>query len=105
MKNLQLFKRGIIHSFGVFVYIFLVVSFMNQASTWFGEDDREIITPIAIMLLFVFSALVTSGLVLAKPIMLYLDGLKKEALKLLLFTGLGLFVFMIIVFLILLFFK
>lgn len=105
MKNLQLFKRGIIHSFGVFVYIFLVVSFMNQASTWFGEDDQGIITPIAIMLLFVFSALVTSGLVLGKPIMLYLDGLKKEALKLLLFTGLGLFVFMIIVFLILLFFK
>lgn len=105
MKNLQLFKRGIIHSFGVFVYIFLVVSFMNQASTWFGEDDREIITPIAMIMLFLFSALVTGSLVLAKPILLYIDGFKKEALRLFFFTGLGLFVLMIIIFLILLFFK
>lgn len=105
MKNSTLVKRGFIHSFGVFAYIFLVASFMNQASTWFGEDDQGIITPIAVILLFVFSALVTSGLVLGKPIMLYLDGLKKEAVKLLLFTGLGLFVFMALVFVTLLILK
>jgi len=105
MKNSTLIKRGAIHAFGVLAYVSLLVTFMNQASNWFGENDHGVITPIAVILLFVFSALVTSGLVLGKPIMLYLDGLKKEAVKLLIFTGLGLFVFMSLVFVILLILK
>lgn len=101
MKNQTLAKWGFTHAFGVLVYISLVATFMERANSWFGEADKSIVTPMAALMLFVFSALVTSGLVLGKPIMLYLDGKKKEAVKLLFFTGVGLFVFMLLTFFVL----
>jgi hypothetical protein len=105
MKNQTLAKWGIIHAFGVLVYVSLIATFMSNGSKWFGEADQAIVTPIAALLLFVFSALVTSGLVLGKPIMLYLDGHKKEAVKLLFFTGMGLFIFLLLAFFALLLMK
>ena len=39
------------------------------------------------LMLFVFSALLTGYLVLGKPIMMYVDGQKKEAVRLLFYTG------------------
>jgi len=105
MKNSTLARRGIAQAFGVLVYIFLLATFFNRASDWFGEADQEIIAPVAALMLFVFSALVTGGLVLGKPLMLYFDGQKKEGAKLLFFTGIGLFVFMTITFVVLLILK
>ena len=105
MKNSTLVKWGLIHAFGVFTYAFLIAVFMNKANGWFGGADKSIVTPMAALMLFIFSALVTGGLVLGKPLMLYLDGHKKEGIKLLLFTGAGLFVFMSLTFLILLIMK
>jgi hypothetical protein len=49
-------------------------------------------------MLFIFSALLTGSLVLARPIMLYIDGQKKDAIKLFLFTGLSIFILTIIAF-------
>lgn len=105
MKNYKLIKWGIVHALGVLAYIVLLALFMNNANNWFGEDDRGILAPIAMLLLFILSALVTSSLVLAKPIMLYIDGKKKEAIKLLFFTGFSIFVLVLIVFSIFLFLK
>jgi len=102
MTNSSLFKRGMLHAFAVLVYVFLLVFFISNISKWFGANDQGIIAPIAALMLFVLSALVTGGLVLAKPIMLYIDKQKKEALKLLFFTGLGIFILLIVIFLILL---
>ena len=98
MKNLTLIKRGAIHAFGVLFYAFLLAIFFNYANDWFGKADQKIITPVAALMLFVFSALLTGGLVLGKPITLYIDGYKKEGVKLLFFTGVSLFIFTIIVF-------
>jgi len=105
MKNSTLIKWGSVHAFGVFVYIFLLATFFSQASNWFGKADQKIITPVAALMLFVFSALVVGGLVLGKPVMLYLDGYKKEGVKLLFFTGIGLFVLMTLAFTVLLIMK
>lgn len=96
MKNSKLIKWGITHSLGVLAYIALLAIFMDNASHWFGEEDKKIITPIIVLLLFVFSALVTGALVLAKPIMLYIDGHKKEAVRLLFYTGLSIFVLILL---------
>ena len=104
MKNSTLAKLGAIYSLGVVAYIFLVALFMNNASKWFGEEDG-FFAPVAALTLFVFSALVTGGLVLGKPIMLYLDGQKKDGLKLLLSIGLGLFVYMLLIFVAIIAFK
>lgn len=105
MKNSKLVKWGVIHSLGVLSYIVLLSLFMSNASSWFGEEDKEIITPIVILLLLVFSALVTGGLVLAKPLMLYVDGKKKEGVKLLFYTGLSIFVLILLASLVLLISK
>jgi hypothetical protein len=105
VKNSILARWGITHALGVLAYIFLLVIFFNQANDWFGKTDQKIITPVAALMLFVFSALVTGGLVLGKPFMLYLDGRKKEGVKLLFFTGISMFVLMSLVFIVLLIMK
>lgn len=98
MKNLTLVKWGAANAFGVLFYVFLLATFFNNANSWFGKTDQQIVTPVAALMLFIFSALVTGGLVLGKPLMLYIDGYKKEGVKLLFFTGVGLFIFMILAF-------
>lgn len=105
MKNSILAKWGALNAFGVFIYVFLLTSFISQANNWFGKEDKDIVTPMAALMLFVFSALVTGGLVLGRPIMLFLDGHRKESVKLLFFTGACLFVFMSLTFLTLLLMK
>jgi hypothetical protein len=105
MKNSTLIRWGATHAIGVLIYIFLLAVFFNGANDWFGKADKNIITPVAALMLFVFSALVTGGLVLGKPIMLYLDGQKKEGVKLLFFTGIGIFILMSLVFTVLLIMK
>ena len=104
MKNSKLRIIAILDSLGVAAYVFLVSLIMNYGSKIFGEKDSAI-TPVAVLLLFVLSALVTSGLVLGRPIMLYLDGQKKEGVKLLFYTGLSLFVLLMLVFSIMILIK
>ena len=99
MKNSKLMMLAILDSLGVVAYVSLVSLIMSHGSKIFGEKDTAI-TPVAVLLLFVLSALVTSGLVLGRPIMLYLDGQKKEGVRLLIYTGLSLFVLLIMVLLI-----
>jgi hypothetical protein len=105
MKNSIISKWAVINAFGVFIYVFLLTSFISQASNWFGKTDQNIITPMAALMLFVFSALVTGGLVLGRPIMLFLDGHRKDSVKLLFFTGAYLFIFMFLTFITLLIIK
>jgi len=68
-------------------YILLVVLFFNYAERYFGsKPDPKFLAPLALLLLFCLSALVSGILILGQPIWLYLEGKKKEALKLLGFT-------------------
>ena len=102
MKNKTLAKWGAAHALGVLGYILLLAIFMSRANDWFGAVDHDILSPLAALMLFLLSALITGGLVLGKPIMLYLDGQKKDGVKLLLFTGLALFILTCLVFFVLL---
>ncbi|MFA5163652.1 MAG: hypothetical protein WC441_03970 [Patescibacteria group bacterium] len=95
-ENLKLFKRAALSALGVLVYIFLLSLFMNNGNKIFGAEDNNMLAPILFLMLFVFSALVTGFLILGKPIMMYLDNEKKSALKLLFYTGVCLFVLLII---------
>lgn len=95
MKDKKLITRAILDSLGVGIYIFLVSFVLNNAERIFGSGNpasNKLISPIAFLLFFVFSALLTGGLVLGKPITLYMDGFKKEGIKLLFYTGLFLFI-------------
>jgi len=105
MNDKKLIKRSLIHGIAVFSYIVLIVWLLSNITSWFGEDDRGILAPVLILSIFVISALITGSLVLGKPLMLYLDGKKKDAVKMVFYTGLTILLIVICVFIIFAFTK
>ena len=95
MKNTKLLISSLRNALGTAVYVVIVALIMYKAEKIFGTM-RNIIGPIAFLLLFVTSAAITGFLVLGQPIMLYVDNKKQEAVKLFIFTVSWLFVFTII---------
>ena len=82
MKNTKLIQISFLNSVGVLAYISLVVLIMQNGEKLFGKMDG-FSGPVLMLLLFVFSALVTGLLVLGRPIWLYMEGERKEAVSLL----------------------
>jgi hypothetical protein len=100
MDKSKIIFYSIINSLGVLAYIFLLVSFMNNAKNFF-EKPPEILIGATMLLLLVLSASITGLLVLGRPIHLYFNGFKKEALTLLFYTLACLFVFVMVILIIL----
>lgn len=96
MKNSNLIKLAALNAIGVAIYVFFISFLLNNAEKVFGSKDDNLIAPVVFILTFVCSALVTGGLVLGKPIMMYLDGEKKDSVKLLVATGACLFILLVI---------
>lgn len=71
-------------SVGTAVYTGLVAALMQHGDRYFGNSSFW--GPIALLLLFVLSALVTASLVLGQPIYLFLEGKKKESVTLFIST-------------------
>lgn len=69
-----------LNALGTAAYVTIVSAVMNNAEKIFGQT-KSLIGPIAFLLLFVTSAAITGGLVLGKPVMLYLEGKKEDAVK------------------------
>ncbi|MCX6781842.1 MAG: hypothetical protein NTW66_01880 [Candidatus Magasanikbacteria bacterium] len=89
MNNIR--TRSLLNAIGVGAYVAVIALIMQNGERIFGKMNN-ILGPIAFLLMFVLSAAVTGGLMLGKPVMLYLDGLKKEAVKMFIFTVAWLFV-------------
>jgi len=81
----KILRRAFADAIGTTLYIVLVVSFMFSLRSFPGIEDTPFI-PMAMLLLFVCSAAITGFLVFGKPIMLYIDGKKREAVALLGYT-------------------
>ena len=96
MKNLAL--RGLIHAVLVLAYTSGIAWIMFNGQKIFGQVD-DFTGPLMILMLFVLSATIVGALVLGKPILLYLSGSKKEALKLFTFTVTWIFVMVALMFL------
>ena len=79
-------KRAFINSVGTLAYIILVVLLIFSLQRFIPNAENVLIIPIAMLLLLVCSAAITGFLVFGKPIMLYIDGKKKEAVALLGYT-------------------
>jgi hypothetical protein len=104
MKKSELAKQSLAYSVGVVIYIFLVALLMTNGQRLFGKVDN-VISGVAMLLLFVFSAAVTGSLIFGKPILMYLDGAKKEAVKMLIYTIIWLFFWLMLFFLLVLAIK
>lgn len=101
MKNSKLIAYALGNSFGAFAYTALVTVVLYNGNDWFGGANNFLM-PLALLMLFVISATIVGLLILGRPIVLYLNKFKKEAIKLLLYTVGFLFIFTIIVFILLL---
>ncbi len=102
--NNKYLRYGLMHSIGVLVYISILATIMNYGDQTFGKMDN-LLGPIAFLLLFVVSALIVGMLVLGKPIILYLDNKKKEAIQLSIYTLVWLLIFTFLFFTILIIYK
>ncbi len=82
----RLIKRAFYNALATVAYITIVVTLMTQVERFFSDKEDNFLMPVAFLLLFVTSAAITSGLVLGKPVLMYMDGNKKEAIQLFLYT-------------------
>lgn len=85
MKHISLFFRGLIQAVIAVAYIVIVVIVMNQSHNLFASNP-EIISGVLMLLLFVVSVAVMALAVFGVPVMWYIDGKKKDAIELVLYT-------------------
>ncbi len=97
-ERARLSKYALIHSAGVLLYTIAVSQIMIRGGRWFGS--LEFLAPVAVLMLLVLSVAVVGTLIFGKPILLYLDGKKKEGVTLLSLTLLDMFLLTALVLLI-----
>lgn len=83
MKQKEL--NPVLHSLGHAVLLFLYVGgvawFMSHTQEIFSQvKEPNFLIPLAMLMLLVLSATISGTLVLGKPILMYWDGKKKEAM-------------------------
>lgn len=103
-NGLKLREQALTHSFIALLYIVLVSFLLSNGEKLFGSD-KSVLVPIAMLSLLVLSAAIMGILIFGKPIIMYLDGQKKEAVKLTIYTIISMFVITAIFFGILFFVK
>lgn len=88
MLDKQILKRSFIHAALAVLYIAFVATFMQNLPKIFGPgpDGDSMVVPLIFLLVFVVSAATMGLLVFGKPVMLYIDGKKREAVTMVLCT-------------------
>jgi|SRR3989344_2873974 len=88
----KIMRMALMNALATALYVAAVGTFMYYGTMVKIGRTAQFLAPITMLLLFVFSAALTGYLVFGKPAILYVDGKKKEALKLLSYTLTFLFV-------------
>ena len=99
MPNKKIISCAAIHAVLTALYVAAVAFLMSHGETLFGKMPKGTLTSMGFLLLFVVSAAITGALVFGKPVLWYLDGKKREAVRLALFTILFLAVIVFAIFL------
>jgi len=81
MNNRNLIKKSLINAGLAALYVF-ALTFLMSSNKVTPKGAPEYLIGMGMLLIFVISATVMGYLVLGKPILMYLDGAKKEAVKL-----------------------
>lgn len=82
MSKTKIALYSFLHAAGVIAYVTMLALLF---SVW-SPDKEPFIGPLVMLTTFVISATVTGGLVLARPITLYIDKQKKDAFAFLIST-------------------
>lgn len=84
-KNIA--KQSLACAGGAALYITLVATVMRNADRLFGGPGPDSpLAPVAVLSLLVVSAATMGLLVFGKPVMLYIDGKKREAVTMVTYT-------------------
>jgi hypothetical protein len=81
----KLVQRSFMNALGTVAYVTAVALTMSNGERLFNNINQTI-GPIAFLTLFVLSAAITGSLVLGKPVLMYLNNQKNEAIRLFLYT-------------------
>jgi len=94
MNNSKIALNGLLHAAGTVVYIALISLLLYYGGRIFGNNS--ILSIISILSLLVLSATIIGALMLGRPVMWFLNGAKKEAIKLFSFSLIWLLLFTVI---------
>ena len=99
MKNIDFIKNGLASAFGLLLYVgFIVFTITNLGQVFSGPDGPDnLLGPVIFLMLFVFSALISSSIVLGYPLWLFLNGKKRESIIQIFYTGSSIFLLLIVV--------
>lgn len=81
MDNKKQLQLSFLHACGVVLYIGILMTSLMFADSVFGKSSLGYAAPFFMLLLLVISATITGSLVLGRPILLYVEGHKKDGLK------------------------
>lgn len=101
MFDTKIVKQSLGYAAAAVLYVTLVATVMNNAEKIFPPEDTSVLAPIGFLLLLVVSAATMGMLVFGKPVMLYIDGKKREAVSMVVCTIASLAIFTALLFLIL----
>lgn len=85
MRNKKIILWSLINAIGVVIYVSLIAWIFYAGEQIFGKMT-QFWGPFAFLLLFVLSTAIVGLLIFGKPVMLYLNNAKKEAVKMILWT-------------------
>lgn len=97
-------KTSLIDATLAALYVFVLSLLMSNNQVIF-KGSPEFLIGVAMLLVFVISATIMGYLVLGKPILMYVDGAKKEAVKLFYLTVTWLILIASVIFICLALFK
>lgn len=86
MLDKKIVKQSLLFSSLVVLYIALVATIMSRAEQIVGQGDKTVLAPIIFLLLLVVSVATMGILIFGKPIMLYMDGKKRDAVVMMICT-------------------
>ncbi|MDQ5938316.1 MAG: hypothetical protein QG642_6 [Patescibacteria group bacterium] len=95
MNKKSILRYALLEVLAAVLYVLFISVFFSQAEKIFGPEDT-MLSPVVFLLLLVFSVSIMGMTIFGRSIMWYLDGQKKEAVKLLFYKLAYLFVFMVL---------
>ncbi len=99
MPDMKIVKQSLCYAASAALYVAVVATIMQNAGRLFGSDKPDsVLAPISILLLLVVSAATMGLLIFGKPVMLYIDGQKREAVQMVVATTAALAIFTILLF-------
>ena len=103
MIDTKIVKQSLSYAAGAILYVALVATIMYNAERIFGAEEESVLIPIGMILLLVTSVATMGMLVFGKPVMLYIDGKKREGVTMAITTIAILAIFTIALFVLLMF--